>query len=339
VDELTRRAERALLGAMIAAPWLMAWLRMRSEEFADLQHKTMFQAILAARQEVGRSRDTQEWRAAILRAAPAATPADLDALVEGCPCPEHGIAYAGLVVQAWAARAVRDAAEKITDRARLLDRDSRQLTRVARAEGLEATMAARHIADVATAMRAHVSALGRTPPSLGPTPDASSPGQAQREEAVLAGLLQLPPERQHEILAILDDRHVGDPYRRAMIRAARDMHAAGMATDALTLDWELAQRGLPLVRQPEAGNNGETYAMRLARSGMDDDRPVQAARELATGSHGPQSAERRNELTAQRGARKVRRQPQAGRIDQPSLRLVQRPPEIGGPQPGPQQGR
>jgi replicative DNA helicase len=122
------------------------------------------------------------------------------------------------------------------------------------------------------------------PSSLGPIPDGSSPEQAQREEAVLAGLLGQPSDRVHRILGIVDDWDIGDPYRRAMIRAVRDMHTAGMTVDPLTLDWELAQRGLPLVRQPEQGQHGETYAMRLARSSVDADGPFQAARELAAPS-------------------------------------------------------
>jgi replicative DNA helicase len=340
VDELTRRAERALLGATIAAPWLMAWLRIRPEEFADPAHRTMFQAILAARQVAGRSRDTQEWRAAILQADPTVAPADLDALVDACPSPRHGIAYAGLVLQAWSSRAVQGVAETIMSRAQLLDSDSQQLMRVAMAEGLEATTVARHMADVATTMHAHVSALGRTPSPIGPVPDASSPQQAQREEAVLAGLLSQRSDHIDQILDVLDERDIGDPYRRAMTRAARDMHAAGMAVDALTLDWEFAQRGLPLVRQPEQGQHGETYAMRLARSSVDADGPVQAARELAAGRFlRSQQASSDNGVTGQRPERKARRVPRAGRTERPNLRMIPRPPEIGGPQPGPQQGR
>jgi replicative DNA helicase len=340
VDALTRRAERALLGAMIAAPWLPAWMRVRPQEFGDPGHRTTFLAILSAQQEAGRSRDTQEWRAAILRSEPAATPAGLDALVQACPSPRHAIAYVGLVVHAWAARAVGEAAETILARARLLESDSRQVMRVATAEGLEATTAARHMADVATTMHAHVSALGRTPSSLGPVPDSSRPEQARREEAVLAGFLLQPPGHARQILAILDDRDIGDPYRRAMIRALRDMHASGMAVDELTLDWELAQRGLPLVRQPEEVKGRETYAMRLARHGVDEGLPIQAARELAAErTLRSQQAQRPNHSTGQRPERTMRRQPQAGRTGHPSLRLIPRPPENGGPQHGPQQGR
>jgi hypothetical protein len=137
---------------------------------------------------------------------------------------------------------------------------------------------------VAHLMEAETGFRSGAPSPIGPVPDASSPQQAQREEAVLAGLLSQRSDHIDQILDVLDERDIGDPYRRAMTRAARDMHTAGMAVDALTLDWELAQRGLPLVRQPEQGQHGETYAMRLARSSVDADGPFQAARELAAPS-------------------------------------------------------
>ncbi len=321
MDALTRRAERALLGAMIAAPWLMTWVRMRPEEFEDLRHRSTFQAILAARREFGRSRDTGEWRKAILlQAGPVVTPAALDDLVAGCPFPHHGIAYAGMVIQAWAARAVQETAETILARARLLHSDSRQIMRVAMAEGLEATTVARHMQDVAAAMHAHVSAIGHVPPSMDLVADYHSPEQAKREEMALAGLLVLPRDRMRKILQILDNQHIHDPYRRTVLHVVHGMHATGMAVDALTLDWELALRSLPLVRQTGQDKSGETYATRLALTGTDDERPIQAAREL-TARHEQsltlQQASRQNGLTGQRRERRKRREPQAGTTGHP----------------------
>jgi replicative DNA helicase len=262
MEELTRRAERALLGAMIAAPWLMAVVRVRPREFADRRHRELFGGILAARAALGRSRDTRQWRQAIVRAAPAVTPADLDDLVADCPFPHHGVAYAGLVIRAWAVRKAGEAAETIATRARLLDYGSRDIIRAARAEGaegLEAATVARHMKDVAAAMHAHVSALGRTPPSVDVVPADSSPEQVQREESVLAGLLTQPPDRRHQILSVLRDQDIRDPYRRAVLRAVRDMHAAGMAVDCLTLDWQMALSGQPLVPRQAEDRDGETY--------------------------------------------------------------------------------
>jgi replicative DNA helicase len=338
VDELTRRAERALLGAMIAAPWLMAWLRMRSEEFADPRHRAVFDGIMAARALLGRTSDTPQWRQAIVQAAPTVTPADLDGLVTDCPVPAHGISYARLVIGAWATRKVREAADTIFARARLLESDSQQVMRYAMAEGLEATVAARHMADVATTMHAHVAGLGRAPAPMDLIVGGASMPQAQREEAVLAGLLTQPADRAHQILGTVKAGAFRDSYRRAMFRTIGDMHAARMAVDPLTVDWELSSRGLPLVRQGQ--EDGQSYATRLAQSATGDERVIQAARELAARhEQSPSSlAGRRSEPPRGRRASAKHSGQEPGRPQRPGLQVV-RPPEADGPNHSPQQGR
>ncbi|HTU74680.1 MAG TPA: DnaB-like helicase N-terminal domain-containing protein [Trebonia sp.] len=334
MDDLTRRAERALLGSMIAAPWLMGWVRIRPEEFQDLWNADVLRGIRAAHAQLGRTRDTGEWRRVIVEAAPAVTHSDLDDLVASCPAPGHGISYASLVIGTWATRKVRDAADAIFVRARLLESDSQQVMRVAMAEGLEATVVARHMADVATTMQAHVSGLGRAPEPMDLIAGDASLQQAQREEAVLAGLLTQPPGRAHQILAIVQAGAFRDSHRRAMFRTISDMHATRMAIDPLTVDWELSARGLPLVRQHQ--EDRQSYATRLAQSAAGEQPAVQAARDLAAQHEQPPSSP--SGRRSGRRATAKRTEQQAGRPQRSGLQVV-RPPEADGPNHGPQQGR
>jgi hypothetical protein len=214
--------------------------------------------------------------------------------------------------------------------------------RFAMAEGLEAATAARHIADVATTMHAHVTAHDRVPSAgalaaAGPDP---GPHQAQREEAVLAGLLTQPPGHARQILDILEDGDFTDPHRRAVFHAIGGMHAAGMAVDPLTVDWELSGRDLPLTRLPEE-DGPDSYTTRLARSAISDEQAIQAARDLAASheqSRSSHPAGTRRDPASPRRTSTARSQRQASPGERPKIRLL-RPPRNDGPSPGPQQGR
>jgi hypothetical protein len=187
VDTLTLRAERALLGAMIADPALTGRLRINPSEFAGESHAALYESIRAAGQ--GRAPGAAGWRRAILRADPSLNAADLDAFTAACPFAAHGPAYAVMVVQAWARRHLDHSAHALGARSTQLDADSRQVMLFDAPSGLELAGGASHLREVASAIREHAREL--SPQAPGPSSGrryGASPERVRREEAVLAGL-------------------------------------------------------------------------------------------------------------------------------------------------------
>jgi hypothetical protein len=346
VDALTLRAERALLGAMIEDPALVGRLRVRPSEFADGWHAAVYGSIRAARQAPFHG--TDGWRAAILQAGPSLTPADLDALAGACPFVPHGLAYGVMVVQAWARRHLDESAHRLRARGRQLDRDSRQVMASDEPAGLEMAGAADHMRRVAGAIHSHARELSpRMPDPSSGRRYGASPERVRREEAVLAGLLHQDPERNADILRILPDGGFTNPHRKEIYQVLTAMHLAGKAVDELTLDWELATQGVPLDARQSGGavRDDQTYAMRLARLEYGYEEPVTAARELSveygqSRSGHPAGSARRGTPGARQMVR-ARGDAPAERVPgRPVLRLVQSPPEAGGPTGrGPQQAR
>jgi hypothetical protein len=338
VDALTRRAERALLGAMVADPRLARVLRVAPEEFGDARHGDWYRSILAAGQ---RGRPVLEgWREAILAADPSLDPADLDGLVADCPYPSHGPAYEIMVVQAWSRRFLQEAARRLGEGARQDGRDAGPALVADIRAGVGAATAADHVARVATTMRDHTDGVSpRLPHGTSPEQGGASTERARREELVLAGLLGQAPRRAAEILRIVTAAAFSDPYRREVFQIAAVMHQRGRAVDELTLDWELAMHGVPVAAGP-GRRAGDTYGKCLAcievpgyTAPVDAAREVQALHEKACRPRvvrgglpwtpGPQRAHGDDAAVAQRG--------------RPRLRLIARPPEGDGPARGPEQ--
>jgi hypothetical protein len=344
VDALTERAERALLGAMIEDPHLTGRLRISPHELAGERHAAVYLSIRQARQATFAGADG--WRAAILRAGPSLAGAELDDLVRACPFAPHGPAYAVMVVQAWARRHLDQSARILGTRGGLLELDAQRVVPADEAAGTQMAATAGHLQQVAFAISEHARVLG--PPPAGPSSGPRQRGslqRARREEAVLAGLLRQDPERNADILRALPAGAFANPHRREVYQVASAMYQAGKPVDELTLDWELASRGVPLDagQSPGAARDGGTYAMRLARLEIGYQEPATAAEEMAaeyrqsrTG-HSAGSARLRAVRTP---APAVRPQAPAAGTPRPVLRLVQPPPQPGGPGgPGPRQAR
>ena len=191
MDGLTSRAEHAVLGAMVANPGLCDRLRrcVKPAEFEDEWHRRVYEAILAASR--GRPPVPDGWREAILRAEPSLTPDDLNALARGCPDPAHGMVYGAMVVSCWARRHLADSGRALAARARQLFREASLVSRAGAAGSREAAVIADHVGRMARAIRMHAAAIG--PQATGavlPGRADLSPGQARREELVLAALVE-----------------------------------------------------------------------------------------------------------------------------------------------------
>jgi hypothetical protein len=253
-----------------------------------------------------------------------------------------------MVVQAWARRHLDESAHRLRVRGRQLDRDARQVMAFDEPAGLDMASAADQFRRVAGAI--HSRARELSPRMPGPSSGrryGASPERVRREEAALAGLLHQDPERNADILRILPAEAFTNPHRKEIYQVASAMHLAGKAVDELTLDWELAARGVPLDARQSGGavRDDQTYAMHLARLERGYEEPVTAAHELAaeyrqSRSGHPAGSARRGTPGARQTAR-ARGDAAAVRIlGRPVLRLVQPPPEAGGPTGrGPQQAR
>jgi hypothetical protein len=346
VESLTARAERALLGAMIADPGLAGRLGyLRPADFGDAWNRIVYSTILVARRDHPPAPD--EWREAIIRAAGPAVVAreDLGALVGDCPEAGHGAAYGAMVVQGGALSTLREHARELAARARQLAGQPGHGQGVA---GLEAGVAVGHLRKVAAAIRQHADDLG--PHAALPGERGVSGARAQREELVLAALLQPGRTAARALAGRLPAGVFGDPYRRAVFETLAAMYQEGRPVDALTVDWELARAGLPLYDRPGAGADGigtETFAMRLARAEVTDEQAMTAVSALGGGrSRGigrravPDPA-----LPWRRGQRHGRGMPGQVPSHDPEgtrpLQVVQRPPgrSADGPDRGPQQAR
>jgi hypothetical protein len=344
VDALTLRAERALLGAIITDPELALWIRLSPYEFADARHGSVYSTIRMARQT--RFAGPDGWRATILQAAASVTEAELDDLARACPFAPHGPAYAVMVVQAWARRYLGHSAEVLGARSTQLGTDAERVMLYDEPAGAEMTFTAEHMREVAAAIHEHARDLSpQVPARSSGRRRGASPERVRREEVVLAGLLRQNPERNADIVRILPAEAFGNPHRQEIYQVARAMYLSGKPVDELTLDWELASRGVPLdARQSYVAARGEqTYAMHLARLEFSYQEPITAARELTAEYGQSRSGHPAGSALRPSGARPAARTrdsaQEARPPGRPALRLVQPPPQAGPPEHGPQQAR
>lgn len=351
MESLTARAERALLGAMIADPRLAGRLGyLRPADFEDPWHRSVYLAILDARRD--HPPVTPGWQDAIIRAGgPGAfTQKELDGLVRDCPHPGHGAAYGAMVVQAGAVAVLRRQAGELAARARQLGGLAQHPAHGQSVVGLEAGHAARHLDKVAAAIREHAAELGpRVVHAALPDEPGVAVARVRREELVLAALLKPGRTIAQAMAERLPAGTFHGSHRRAVFEVLMAMRTAGRPVDALTVDWELASAGLPLC-EPGVGADGlagATYAARLAVVRVDEGQAIKAVSglqaEQATGdARQPVRDAAPSQAHVQRrwrgGVRQVPpRDPETTR----PLRLVQRPPgrNADGPDRGPQQAR
>jgi hypothetical protein len=222
--DLTRRAERAALGAMISDQRLAARLDcLVPRDFTDPRHREVFQTVRLLSGTPQAAPGT--WRDLIARTAGSlATREYLDDLAVACPDPGHGQAYAAILIQAAVYRLARDRANQIDARALLPGYQGSRRDDISAAGAWQAAGPGSHLAEVARALRRHTAKLApETPdaavgasasgtdlqsglaeavrPFAGPRADAAQtaliPGEPppgttaeHREELVLSALLQ-----------------------------------------------------------------------------------------------------------------------------------------------------
>jgi hypothetical protein len=150
---LTRRAEQALLGAMLRQPGLGTRLDyVEGADFAASEHRVLHRAIMTASQSW---QGDKPWRDAVLAAAgPDIQSGYLSELEAACPDPLHGKAYAALVLTAYAHRALLESADDDhSGLSRTLSYDAERLLRAGADGGRHADGLAQHTGRVAEALR------------------------------------------------------------------------------------------------------------------------------------------------------------------------------------------
>ena len=295
--DLTRRAERAALGAMIADRQLAARLEyLKPEDFTDLdpRHRWVFrtirQLVTAPEPAPGNRRDL------IAKTAGRwVSGRYLDELIASCPNPAHGPAYGAMLVQAAVYRQVREDADRIDAQAASLRTDANRLGQAGAPEAGRAAGIGDLLAETARAIRGHTVALA--PPAAGPAaaselasatavrPRQSTTALAQRrEELVLSAVLREHPHA-GQILDHLPAAAFTSPDRQEIFRAARRLDHSGRPVDELTVSWELAARSAVsavLSSETAPGRKAlDAYIAKLARQDASSSvSPLQAARDL-----------------------------------------------------------
>jgi hypothetical protein len=347
--DLTPRIERAALGAMISGQRLAARLDcLVPADFTDPRHRAVFEAIrpLSGRPEHigGNWRDLIAWTAGSI-----VTRAYLDELAGACPDPAHSPAYAAMLIQATVYRRVRDHANQIAAQ----------------------TGPGSHLAEVVRAIRGHTGMLVPEPQGAvaGPTPFAdprprsvqaaparpAPPAQAtlaeQREELVLAALLQNHAEAR-QILGFLPAAAFTSPARQEAFLATRRVHQFGRPVDVLTVSWEIAAHSAATAflspgtaPQPQSPSD---YIDRLASADISTGRsPLRVARDLGAQLRHRDSRHRQAAAGTLRGASSGSsvqpHEPGAAHTQEPSASahapLIQ-PPDAARARPaGPEQKR
>lgn len=267
MDGLTKRTERALLGALLHGGRLTDDLGcLRPRDFALERHRRVYAAITTP----GRLWDRpgpRRHEAVELAAASRTAPRYLGELRAACPDPFHAQAYAALVLEARVCRVVSAYAAAFGIEASLL---RGEVGRLARASGADSHPAARYVSQmrlIAADMRRFSAWFNpdKTRAVPGPPADLAT-GRAKDEEIILAALVQQCPEAGQLMRAL----HAGvftDPLRQQVFLAVESLHATGRPIDELTVDWELVRVLASVGVKPMnigVATAQPSYVMRLA---------------------------------------------------------------------------
>lgn len=286
---LTKRAERALLGALLHGGRLTDGFGcLRPGDFALERHRRVYAAITTAGQTWDRLSPGRR-EAAELATAARASPRYLGELCAACPNPFHASAYAALVLEARVCRAVSGYAAAFSVEASLL---RGEVGRLARASGAGIHPAGRYVSQmklIAADMRSFSAWFNpdKTGAVAGP-PVAPPEGRARDEEIMLAVLIQQRPEAE-QLMSMLHATAFADPLRQQVFLAIENLHSTDWPTDELTVDWELvrvlASVGVkPANIGPATGQ--PSYVMRLAAADFGRAETARVAGDLGERSAG-----------------------------------------------------
>ena len=247
---LTQRAEQALIGALLSAPWqFVVFEEPRPGDFADRRLARVYDAMIGTWGTVAPGEITGDPEEIAARAR--VSRPYLEHRKSACPVPLHAGAYSELVVEASARREIRSAAADLEARARTAG---------------YGTLSG-HSLLVAAAMKKNSALFDPDTMTAALTgPAAAGTRREVPEESVLAALLTR-HRQTRPVLETLRPEAWSDPARAEMHAAIVTLAASGRAIDPLTADWEIARArersGQPAGRVP-AESAGLSYATKLA---------------------------------------------------------------------------
>jgi replicative DNA helicase len=233
---LTKRVERALLGAMLSGGKLTdGFAYLRPGDFALERHRRVYAAITTEGQTWDR---LSPGRREVVKLAVASrtSPRYLGELRSACPNPFHAPAYAALVLEARVCRAVSAYAAAFSVEASLLRGEIGRLGRVPRAGVHPAGRYVSQMKLIAAEMRSFSAWFNpdKTQAVPGP-PVAPADGRPRDEEMILAALIQQRPEAS-QLMRMLRSTVFTDPLRQQVFLAIEGLHVAGQPIDELTVD-------------------------------------------------------------------------------------------------------
>lgn len=322
---LTLRAENALLGAMLADPALTADVAryLTAESFTSPRNQDVFRACQLTGTDP-RPFAPAEWKEQVRRRAAetGVRGGYLDRLEASCPSPSHGRSYGALVMQAVARREIAASARQLAGTGDELHGHARKITAADGTGSQPLHDLGRHADAVASALRAHAQAFDPDITQLPPAAEPAAGGRARWEELALAAILQHDPKAE-EILDLPVHQNFTDPDRAAIYRAARHLHDRGRDIDALTVDWETARRASKREPEPRHGTPPRSTVPSLA----------ERLAALPLGQENIQSAAGFLRLRPESAVPKLSPDPPV----QTRPGLLQPPPDLPGPAPGPVQ--
>jgi hypothetical protein len=257
---LTYRAERALLGALLRNPDALDDIRyLTADDFASDQHREILHAIAAANAQ---SRDGShvsfEFAVAFSAPPPGISVRYLQSLSENCPDPANVRAYARMVMESSLRRQLRAHADRLSHDAGDLHYEIGRFSKAAAPDNSVQDFPA-HLMRLAHAMWIHATTFDPATeipngPQRGADPEravkdarsslaaaggAAGQEQAQQEEEVLADLIQHYWQNSSVPDWLPADAFTAGP-RREVYEAIAALTRGGQPIDQLTIEWHLA---------------------------------------------------------------------------------------------------
>lgn len=334
-NDLTNRAERALLGALITDPGLVPRLEyLEPRDFADDLHRAIYTAIRSLRHATAPS--SGDRNTAVARAAGRQVSEDyVRELGATCPNPRHATAYGLRLIQAALYRQMSQSAEALGAQAAVLGYAGARVVQAGAESGPQALDAARHLGLVSAALRRHTTALAPTSAtavqSSATSPVRPASSQELSEEDVLTALLQQHRESDR-ILSFLPAAAFTSPDRQEIFRAIGRLRQASQPVDELTVIWELGTRSDSSSQtrgNSDVDYDTRTVVTRLASASGTAQSPTKTARELLSRLDRRTASDWPPERHAQPGQAPVQASPSAT-----AGFPVTQPPEVHGPQQG-----
>lgn len=317
LETLANRAEQAVLGAVLLRPDAFQDIAyLDPAEFVDPAHAALFGAIRAElARDPEQSSSTLSLNVDNLYAATGLSP-DFEALIAACPDPDAVAIYARMLVEANLYRTMQAQAERLSE----ISEPSSQMA-----------------AEAVTLDRGDVSASPEAEEA--PIPGSWKGSQPNREERILADLIQHPDELD-QLPAWLGPDNFSAEARGLVFDAIQEIHRRGESVDRLTVAWEL-DRLQHTGFGVSAGVDPVAYVERLAALPVE---PGSAAELTPRLADSVKTAARRSADLEQRAAAHgylSRAQVRAAerRVSRdPSVERERQPPTYRPPSPEPERG-